>query len=503
MGDLMKKNKNIISKSLNILLLIFSILFIIYPLGFSFINGFYFLLATIVVIIIITCCKYVPNLSFKIKNIDKKYFLIIIILLAVLTRVGVVLFFEKNVQQVSDFAIALKSSKNLDFSGDYYRVFTHWILYPYLVSFVYKLFGNSQLVALIVNSIILIINSILIYCVTSKLSNKKTGFIAGLIYVFWPANILYTLVFTQEHFVQMLFLIVMLLFVSIEQNENIKFSKKIFLSFMIGILLGLSVFFKNFAPVFLIAFVIYYILKILKIHFNKKIIINSLAMFITIFVSFFMMKEVIFLKIDNMAGHKVLRSPTICYLNVGLRNDGRYNKETYQEYFDKMVENNYDYEKTNKIILNNLLKETKKNKNIGNLLKQKAKMIFGGDYERLEFVETTISNTNIQQQNIYGKIENLNNLYYVCIMLLLFIGLFSLNSKKNLLNLLNYLIIFGSGLLILLVEAQNRYMYSLYGFLCILSAIGINSIKEFVDTNKLKKCKKRLIYDIIILMVIL
>ena len=476
-------------KILKVLLLIFSVLFIIYPISFSFINVLYFLFAIVVLAIIVACCKYIPNFKFNIKGIDKKYFWIIILLLAVLTRVGVVLFFEKNVQQVSDFAISLKASKVLDFSGDYHRVFTHWILYPYLVSFVYKIFGNSQMVALLVNSVVLITNSVLIYCVATKLSSKKTGLIAGLIYIFWPANILYTLIFTQEHFAQMLFLIVTLIFVCLEQNEKIKFSKKIFFCFIIGILLGLSIFFKNFAPVFLIAFVIYYILKILKIQFSKKIIIDSFVMIMSIFISFFAMKEIIFLKIDNMAGHKVLRNPTICYLNVGLKNDGRYNKETYGEYFNEMIENNYDYEKTNKTILNNLIKEIKKNKNMVNLLNQKAKMIFGGDYERLEFVETSIRDTSLQQQNIYGKIENLNNLYYVFIMLLLFIGLFSLNSKKNLLNLFNYLIIFGSGLLILLVEAQNRYMYSLYGFLCILSAIGINCIKEFVDSNKLKKQK--------------
>lgn len=242
-------------KLLKATLIVFALLFLLYPTSYGIID-----LKPIFIFLPILLSLFLFIKKFKIA-ISEKYYLPIILILSVITRIGVVIIFEPYITQVSDFNVAIHASKTLNFSGDYYRVFTHWIMYPYILNNIYKIFGNSQFVALITNAIILIATSIVIYKTTSILfKNKKYGFIASFLYLVWPANILYTLIFTPEHLCKLLLMVTLYLF--LKSESNIPTIKKIILYLIIGILLGFSAFFKNFATVFMIAFIIYYILYI-------------------------------------------------------------------------------------------------------------------------------------------------------------------------------------------------------------------------------------------------
>lgn len=479
------------NRILAILLYIFTFLFLIYPTSYGISD-----LKVIIIFATFLLTLYLIYKKVKIFHkihINPKFYPWILLLLAIISRIGIVLLFENHIIQVSDFAGALKASNSLNFSSDYYRVFTHWILYPTIVHGIYQIFGSSQLVALLTNAIILIISSLLVYKVSSLLFKNKTyGFVSSLIYICWPSNILYTLIFTQEHMCLLLLLIVLYVFLIIENKDDLELNiKKIALLILIGICLGLSTFFKNFAPAFLVAFVIYYFLKGINTKTLKKYILIKLGTIVIILVGFVLTKNLVFIGIDHLVGHEVARNITLCYLNEGLNGTGAYNPTYYDEYFEAIKNNNYDYDKANTEI-KILLKERLLNKNASiwqkDFFDNKARIIFGNDESKISWVVSSINAKDTMKITNFIEEEytNLNNAYFIILVTLMAIGIISMNKSKDLKKFLLYLVLFGSLLLLLLVEAQNRYMYAVQPIICILATGGLFDLLKYWEAKNEK-----------------
>lgn len=464
-------------KILKMLLGIFSILFLFYPTSYGIGDIKIVILFYVILAGILYCVVNRKRNFFK----KEKNYIWIIVFCALITRIGIVLLLHSDITQVSDFKNALEASKTLDFSDSFYRIFNHWTFYPVIVHFVYKLFGQSQLVALLFNSIILVVNSVLVYWIGSLLlNNKKRGFCASMLYIFWPANIFYTLIFTPEHVGMMLLLLSLYLFVKMEQSA----SNKIYI-ILIGFLLGFSVFFKNFAPIFIIAFLIYYVLNLLKEKNLKKYIFQKSCILLGIIVSFLITKNVLFLSLDHIVGNPVIRNVTPCYLNVGFRGFGVYDYDNYEMYYSSLKKNNYDYKKTNKEILENLwnhLKNQNSEARQRSFFENKAKILFGNDSYRMIWLSLSFQEGGHEKivNIIDGTITTWNNIYFMIVVTLMGLGLFYMYHKKDLLLFLIYLIIHGCFLMLILVEAQNRYMYSIQPLFCILAITGVISLKYFL-----------------------
>lgn len=483
-----------------ILFMLFSILFLFYPTSYGF--NFKYSMIFLIILGLLYFLYHKFNINIK---IPEKYFLFLIVLLSIITRIGIVILLNNNITQISNFEEALNAAKTNWFSGPYYQVFTHWILYPKMLSQVFKIFGASQLVALLTNAGILIITTILVYKNASLiLNNKRKGFYAALIYIFWPSNILYTTIVTPEHFCSLLLMTVLFLFLILVKKDFYckKIYKTIILSIIIGIILGLSTFFKNFAYVFLIGIFIFLIISSLNSNkISKRELLLKLISFLLMVASFFVTTDLIFDKIENdYLKAKVVRNVTPCYLNVGFRDQGVYSKENYDMYFEAFERNNYDYKKTNSEILEKLkyhLTQEVSNEDIKELLDSKAKIIYGNDESKITFTTASITDQSLAEF-INNNILDLNNFYFAILVLLSILGLIKLNKERDLKLFLNYLLFFGTLCTILLVEGQNRYMYALQPLLCIAAVSGLESLiaifKKNIKLDKRKIIKSKVDY---------
>lgn len=477
-------------KLLSLSLIIFSLLFLYYPTSYA-LTDFKIIISFVVICVII---KYVlKKFNIEIKIPEKNYVLIILIL-SVLTRVGIVLLFNNKITQISDFSLALESAKSGAFQDVYYQVFSHWLLYPVILGKIFKIFGASQMIALLFNSFILILTALVIYKLSMLIfSDKKSGFYASLLYIFWPSNILYNNIVTPEHICSLLLVVILYLFLLLIKNNFYKDKKYKYLitSFFIGILLSISSFFKNFSYVFLIAFTIFFILNFIQ-NFKrnnnlKSFFLNNklISMVIIVFI-FFISNCFIFNIIEkNYVKAPVVRNVAPCYLNVGWRDNGVYNKENYQMYFDLLEQNNYDYKKTNKEILadlKNYLITVKGITGVKELLDSKAKIIYGNDESKIDFTVYSLNNTEGGLSNFLNtSFKDINNKYFIILVFLGILGLIHLVKEKNLKLFLSYLIFYGSLLLILVVEGQNRYMYSVQTLMCINAVAGIKILQNFLN----------------------
>ena len=159
-------------KIFKILITIFALLFLIYPTSYGITD---MKISFIFLFLLIPLLFLIKKMKFKIP-IKDKYYPLIIFFLTLLSRLIVVLIFNPYISQVSNFKDALEGAMTLDFSSNFYRIFNHWTLYPAMLHVIFKIFGTSQLVALLTNVVLLSINSVLIYKIGSLLLNKKSGF---------------------------------------------------------------------------------------------------------------------------------------------------------------------------------------------------------------------------------------------------------------------------------------------------------------------------------------
>lgn len=472
-----------------LILPIFFILFLIYPFSYSLNNGLYLVYGAFLLIIILKLKDIILNkCNIKIPEKIKKTYPIIIVIIAIITRIISAILLNENIVQVSDFQTAMELSSTMQFEEPYHRIFTHWILLPKITNFLFNIFGNSQLVALIFNGVICSITSIFIYFVTNKIiKNKNISFLASLLYLLWPANILYVGIFTPEHITQLLLIIgVFLILKSNEQKNKII---KYFSLLIAGMMLGMTTFFKNFGIVFIVALFIYYVLKLIfnRELFNKNNIIVYILSIIVVLIGNLIATKFTYNYLDKLVGKEVSRSNTACYLLVGLdsRGNGEYNKKLYQEYFDEVINNNYNYKQANKNILYRLKNDLKNNDKIFDLLDRKARIIVGGDESRLGFVTRSIKEkgNNEFAEYIEENLIDINNYYYMILFILIGIGILRFKKEINLEILYIYISIYGSYLLLLLVEAQNRYSYGINPFICILAAIGFEYLMKQKKTS--------------------
>lgn len=467
-------------KTTEILIIIFSILFFIFPLSYGLTKIKYIL---VILIFLYISIKYIFSKTFFQKiNINSKYYPVILFCITIISRVVISLLLYSRILQVSDFGKAFNVMSSLNFNDIYYQNFVHWIFYPGIYNFILKFFTINQLTVFFLNSIVLSFVSLLIYkLAVIVIKNKKHAFVASLLYIFWPANALYVGIMTPEHVGKMFLLLGVIFALKIIQDFKTNNKFKFFgYSLLAGMFLAISVFFKNFAPVVLIAIFIYLIFLILRSVSKKDLLIKVIVIFCNILVAFFFTKNIMYFAADNIVGTKVNRNIAPCYLLVGLHSssDGRYNSELYNTYFNILAQNN-DYNKTNNQVKNILLKDIKNNDNLAKHLYNKSKILMFNDSDRIySLIISANENKNYGLASFLTKyIEPLNNLYYRIILVLMFFGLLKMNIKKNLEVLLLYIIIFGACFLIILIEVQSRYLYALLPFFCIIASYGLDYIK--------------------------
>ena len=189
------------TKILNIMLTIFSVLFILFPIAIVF---YYNLFIGLFLLFIFLVTFYFLFLKKKFV-IPDKYKCIFVFLLTFITRLLFVIIANKYIMQVSNFEDAFSNAMTLSFDGRFYRVFTHWIIFPEIVHYLFLIFGNHQLVALLFNTLIVSVNASLIYLIANQVfKNSNISLLSSLIYVFWPSMLLYVVIFTPDHLASLL-----------------------------------------------------------------------------------------------------------------------------------------------------------------------------------------------------------------------------------------------------------------------------------------------------------
>ncbi|NLC68719.1 MAG: glycosyltransferase family 39 protein, partial [Clostridiaceae bacterium] len=168
-----------------------------------------------------------------------------------------------NVAPVSDFQtfnlVAIQMVEGKAAGNNYVSLFPHVIGYPAVLSIIYRIFGPSVKAAQIFNIILGCGMAITLYFLGKKLLDERCGFIAAIIWAFWPSQIMYNSLVASEELYTFLFLLCILFFLHILDSGYIKdFRVQAAFFAMLGILCAVTNSIRPFGLLLMVAAAIFY-----------------------------------------------------------------------------------------------------------------------------------------------------------------------------------------------------------------------------------------------------
>ena len=460
----------------------FVILFILYPNCIILNNTKYlWLFSTIFAILILLVTNW------KKKNILKNnktiYFIIII---TFLTRLIFVLKINNNVTQVSDFKAVFDMAKNFDYKVRFLQIAYDYLLCSTINGVLFKIFGYHQIVSLIFNALVTSLVSLFLYKICQKIfKNNIIGNLASILYLCWPSMLLYNAVITPDHLAMLFVVISVYLVLIIIENkdkyiEHHHIIKYILLTFLTGTSIALIGFFKNFSPILIVS--IFIILCLINILNFKKYFKFSIITFFSIAFVYALSTHLFFALEENVLGAKIMHNQVgrFLYVGLGYDNNGFWDPERYNKYYDYYFEHDMNLNKTNKVFLKQLGQEI--NEHLGEyprFMINKAVNNLGNEDAQIEWVVESIkANSEEFNKHIINVINDqykiLNNIFYIIIVVFNVIGaIYNVKYEKNNSLLFINILIFGSCLMLWLIETQGRYKYPVLPLYCIIAAYGI------------------------------
>ena len=404
----------------------------------------------------------------KIKNVYK---IAIILILALILRLFWVL--SINTLPISDFASMYESARNI-IAGDmsdlrdyeYLARFPHLVPMTLYISVLMKIFGANTLVILkILNIIFGLITVYLLYKLSDNfIENEKIKLFVALIGSVFPAFISYTSVLCTENLAIPLYLLTLIIFFNAKKNEK----RTTFL--ISGIFLALSNLFRGIGIVFLIAFLIYLLLCIMKNKYTSMLCVIGGYLIMTLIVS------------GILLGLNIIQKPlwvgaepssvTLLLKGTNFDHKGSWNiddAEFVEEHLrdDNLVELCLD--KVKERLSSKTPKEI--------FLFYKEKIIeqwIVGDCSGTYWAACVGASTAVS-----SFIPRPFQYFYLIILLLSIIGLI---RKGN--NSLLCIILFGFILLFMIIETQPRYSFVVSFIFIILAAVGIEYIFNLIQKGK-------------------
>lgn len=261
---------------------IFIILFCISAVSANIYLGILCILYIFVILFII---KKVIPLNIK-EVLQRNLFKIVLVLFIIGIILHISLLFIDYNKPQSDYKAfydnAVSFAEKTKVDSNYIALFPHLAVYIMTIGSIMKVFGTSYYIVVIVNVILDIGCSILIYCILKNITNNKLkGILGASLWIINPINIIWSAMVVPITFFAFSFLIS--IFVFYKTLDNIK--KKTFFawSILLGIIIGIANMYRPIMLIFLIAIFIMYFFKAIKEKEYVRIIIG-MAITVVVFV---------------------------------------------------------------------------------------------------------------------------------------------------------------------------------------------------------------------------
>lgn len=451
----------------NIILITYSILIFLVLLSSTFyIIKNETILPIITLILTLTIFILLKNIKpHKSIQLNKKT-IILLILFGILIRILLLFLNYKNVysDEATFYYNAVKLANNTNINTRYIAVFPYLYSYILLLGSIMNFIGTGFKTVVLTNILLDMIGSYFIYLIGNKLKNKELGIKMMLLWLYNPLQILWCTKALPVIIVNTLFIICIYTFIILLKSDTIK--KKITLSIILGILLGISNSFRPIFIIFLIAMICYYIYNLLIKENKTDIKLINLIIIIIIFITcnnFY--TSLVSSKTNYKIGNNT--SGWTLYLGSNLKSNGAWFEVSEFNEFLNLNENEFNVQKIHKYFKTQAINNYK-TYNVVDLIK-----LFTKKYYILTSNIPSYTYENTIKPLTNNKLTIICKLYLIIFWITLILNCITIKIKNIKNPITIFLIIIEIGLILshLLVEVSPRYFIPLTVPLLLISKL--------------------------------
>ena len=422
-------------------------------------------------------------------RITAVYCCIILFLLALGVRLAFLVFYGSLVYPFSDFGFAHEAALgSLDWV-DRHAMFPAWGFYSAFVQWVYSAIIPNHVVMQVVNAVLAGLSSVLVYLLANRITQRvEISAIAGLFFALYPANILYSAILTPEHPAILLSLTAFLLLSSSRSNKW-RFAA---ICCLVGAVLALLDYFRQMAPVIIVALVVTALLYLLWNRGRENTSDNwkRLTLFAAcLLITFFAVGTGLNAYLENRLGRETVSSSYLMShaLLVGLSpsSEGQVHMGEYRGYFLAQIEENPGaYSVAAERASQALATEIRENpRDFAALFPTKFRWAWQDDMIPSTYVWSMMDSETEAQSQLQRIAEyrfpSISQIFYLMLVFFATIGIVAQVRKGfNPTSLFVSVYIFGFFLMLLIIEAQSRYKSILIPFICIFAAMGFAALLQ-------------------------
>lgn len=398
---------------------------------------------------------------------------------ALLTRLLWVVMLSPHINQVSDFLDIYNDSLQSIPSSRHVPNWTHFITFPYILHFFVGIFGSSTLVGGVVNAIVMSVSVVLVYLLGVVVVNKRVGFIAAIMMILWPGVGVFTSIYAPDHFTVLFLLLSILCFTMFIESQVIRVK--------IGYIIACAAsmwalgFFKDLAPILLIAFALTLSLVIARSgQMKKSLVAIGGVLGLCVFVAF---SAITHIPIISAIAHQPVNPslvPYFIYTGLGGNNMGSWQPEIMDHYNQLIGRDGQNYDHANKTMLHEALHSVKQRlSELPVTIWNKNRTVQANDEAKIFWVDESagVAGSKGLKSWLETVLQPINGIFFAAVVILMSVGVYyAWRVRVNTKFMLLVIICAGYSLLLLVIEAQNRYRYMIEPLYCIVAAYGLMSI---------------------------
>lgn len=327
---------------------------------------------------------------------------------------------------------------------------------------------NSVLVLKLLNALLVAGTTVVVYHLIKLFSDAATAQVGGLLYALFPTPILFSTLLTNNIGGGFFSTLSVLFFVWANRSETIR-HHLLWLALSL-ITLGVAYFVRPDAVVFLIAYVVYYALRLVG-QAPRQLGFNVLAIFVLI-ISFTATKAGFDagVRVAGVAPQGLINPDPAYRLATGLYlpSNGRYSAELVAK-IDRLEKQGQARQTTSQqqVQKNLQMLKTAGPRRLWAFITSKQGLYVFGFQNGLSFV------TDHMRPSVAKALNIINTLYIVTIVLLALVGAYWLVKRDSLIAIIPAFVVFVGVASNLLNEVQYRYSYSLQPLLFVMAAVGL------------------------------
>lgn len=449
----------------------FLIYFLIFAFGLTFAR--YFITFPVISLI---CLFVIIWIGYKFE-IPK--FGIFIFLISLILRIVIVVLFDTPI--ISDYSAMFNTAQEIvkgnlhaAANSEYMLRWGYQMGYTLFMSLLLFIVNNALFIK-IINCFFTSLIVLLIYLITSEITNKKVARIVSLVYMCFPFPLLFNTVLSNQHISSFFFLLAIYIFISKKcsrLNDNLKY-------LLVGICLAIGNIIRPEAIIFITSILLFLILTIKKDDLVKLCKSFGILLFVYLFItslsSFIVMKTGI-----SPSGFK--NTEPLWKFTVGLNPDTmgdynaqlseEFNKESNKEHYERL----YDY-------------TVKSLDKLPVLFMYKAQHFWiesdlGWSLFYLADKDLTIFGNKISANVLISLFYSVNQLIIYGVFILAIMAMFIQRKKMSETQFLFLIILFVYFGVYLLIESTPRYAYTAQIFLFLMSAYTVDYVLNYIQKNK-------------------